>query len=87
MPEASTSWVSKKSGRCGGQACVRDLRIPVWAMVNCRRLGMSDAEILRSYADLVPSDLEAAWGYAAAHADEIDDAIRRNEQGDEGFAE
>jgi uncharacterized protein (DUF433 family) len=49
-------------------------------MVNCRRLGMSDAEILRSYLDLLPPDLEAAWGYAAAHADEIDDAIRLNEQ-------
>jgi uncharacterized protein (DUF433 family) len=87
MPEASTSWVSKMSGRCGGQACVRDLRIPVWAVVNCRRLGMSDAEILRSYPDLRPPDLEAAWDYAAAHTDEIDEAIRLNEQDDEVFDE
>jgi uncharacterized protein (DUF433 family) len=80
IPETSTSWVSKKRGRCGGQTCVRDLRIPVWAMVNCRRLGMSDAEILQLYLDLLPPDLEEAWVYAAAHADEIDDVIRLNEQ-------
>jgi uncharacterized protein (DUF433 family) len=66
---------------------VRDLRIPVWAVVNCRRLGMSDAEVLRSYPGLLPPDLAAAWSYAAAHTDEIDEAIRLNEQGDEGFAE
>jgi uncharacterized protein (DUF433 family) len=85
MPPTTTSWVSKKSDRCGGEACVRDLRIPVWAVVNYRRLGASDPEILQAYPSLRPADLEAAWDYAAAHPDEIDQAIRRNEQGEEGF--
>jgi len=29
---------SKKPDRCGGDACIRDHRIPVWALVNYRRL-------------------------------------------------
>jgi uncharacterized protein (DUF433 family) len=79
--------ISKRDDRCGGDACVRDLRIPVWAVVNSRRLGASDAEILRGYPALQPADLAAIWDYAAAHPDEIDQAILRNEQGDEGFAQ
>ncbi len=86
MP-ATTSWVSKRNDRCGGDACVRDLRIPVWAVVNYRRLGASDADILRAYPFLQPPDLQAAFEYAAAHVDEIDEAIRLNEQGEQGFAE
>jgi uncharacterized protein (DUF433 family) len=87
MTSASTSWVSKKKDRCGGEACIRNLRIPVWAVVNYRRLGASDEEILRSYQSLQPADLEAAWAYAAGHEQEIDEAIRRNEEGDAGFTE
>src|SRR5438477_524635 len=63
----TTSWVSKRPDRYGGDACVRDTRIPVWVLANYRRLGAPDAEILRSYPSLTPADLEAAWEYAAAH--------------------
>jgi uncharacterized protein (DUF433 family) len=83
----TTSWVSKRPDRCGGDACVRDTRIPVWGLVSYRRLGASDAEILRSYPSLTPADLEAAWEYAAANPAEIDEAIRENEAGEEGFVE
>ena len=81
----TASWVSKRPDRCGGDACVRDTRVPVWGLVNYRRLGASDAEILRSYPGLTPADLEAAWEYAAANPAEIDQAIRENEAGEEGF--
>src|SRR5438067_12365991 len=84
---ATASWVSKKPDRCGGDACIRETRIPVWALVNYRRLGAADAEILHAYPSLSPADLEAAWAYAAAHAEEIDRAIRENEEGEEGFVE
>lgn len=83
---ATISKVSKKEDRCGGEACIRDLRIPVWAVVNYRRLGATDEEILRAYPSLQMPDLEAAWEYAAAHEEEIDEAIRRNEEADKGFA-
>jgi uncharacterized protein (DUF433 family) len=84
---ATASWVSKKPDRCGGDACVRDTRITVWGLIAYRRLGMSDAEILRAVQGLTPADLEAAGEYAAAHPQEIDEAIRANEEGEEGFVE
>ena len=81
----TTSWISKKPDRCGGDACVRDTRITVWGIANSRRLGMSDADILRSIQGLTPADLAAAFEYAAANPEEIDQAIRDNEEGEEGL--
>jgi len=86
MP-ATASWVSKKPDRCGGDACIRETRIPVWVLVNYRQLGASDADVLRAYPSLTSADLEAAWEYAAANAAGIDSDIRENEEGEEGFVE
>jgi uncharacterized protein (DUF433 family) len=87
MPPTTASWVSKKPDHQGGDACVRDTRIPVWVLANCRRLGMSEGAILRAYPSLRPADLEAAWAYVAANGEEIDRAIRENEEGEAGFVE
>ena len=76
--------VSKTPGVCGGDACIRGQRIPVWTLVNYRRLGGSEENLLRDYPSLTSADLEAAWEYAAAYPDEIDLAIRENEEGEEG---
>lgn len=81
----TASWISKKPDRCGGDACVRDTRIPVRVLVNYRRLGAADAEILRAYPGLTAVDLEAAWEYAANNSEEVDRAIRENEEGQAGF--
>jgi uncharacterized protein (DUF433 family) len=86
MP-ATTDRVTKTPGVCGGDACIRRHRIPVWVLVGYRRLGKSDLELLRDYPSLTPSDLEAAWEYAAANAPEIDRAVRENEEGEEGPVE
>ena len=83
----TASWISKKPDRCGGDACIRETRIPVWVLVNYRRLGASDADVLRAYPGLTPADQEAAWEYAAANLAEIDRAIRENEEGAAGFVE
>ncbi|MBI3407349.1 MAG: DUF433 domain-containing protein [Planctomycetes bacterium] len=83
----TTSWISKKPERCGGDACVRDTRIPVWIVINAMRLGASEADVLRSYPSLTASDLEAARDYASTHQEEIDRAIVENEAGDGGLAE
>jgi uncharacterized protein (DUF433 family) len=56
-------------------------------LVNYRRLGASEADLLRAYPSLSASDLGAAWDYAAAHGGEIDRAIRENKSGEEGFVE
>jgi uncharacterized protein (DUF433 family) len=74
----TTSWVSKKPDRCGGDACVRDTRITVWGLVEWRRLGLTDAQIRESIQGLTQADLDAAWEYYASHSDEIDTAIRLN---------
>ena len=83
----TASWISKRPDRCGGDACIRDTRIPVWVLVNYRRLGGSDADLLRDYPSLTSADLGAAREYAAANVEEIDRAIRENEAGEEGFVE
>lgn len=76
---ATASWISKRPGRCGGDACVRDTRITVWGLVESRRLGMGDGAILRAVEGLTPADLQAAWEYAAAHPREIERALWENE--------
>ncbi len=82
---ASTSWISKKPDRCGGDACIRDTRIPVWTLVNYRRLGASESKLLRMFPTLTAGDLDATWQYEADNEEEIDQAIRENEEGEEGF--
>ncbi len=84
---ATASWIPKKPDRCGGDACIRETRIPVRVLINYRRLGASAAAVLRAYPSLTPSDLDAAWEYAAANPEEIDQAIRENEEGEAGFVE
>lgn len=79
--------ITKIPDICGGDACIRGHRIPVWTLANYRRLGGADADLLRDYPSLTPADLEAAWEYAAAHPEEIDRAIRENEEGEEGLVE
>jgi uncharacterized protein (DUF433 family) len=85
--ETRAAWIEKRSDRCGGDACIRDTRIPVWVLVNYRRLRGSDAELLRDYPSLTAADLEAAWRYYKGHEEEIDRAIRENEEGEEGLVE
>jgi uncharacterized protein (DUF433 family) len=86
MP-ATTDRITKTPGVYGGDACIRRHRIPVWVLVGYRRLGKSDANLLRAYPSLTQADLEAAWEYAAANPEEIDHAIRENEEGEEGLVE
>jgi uncharacterized protein (DUF433 family) len=72
--------IKKTSGVCGGDACIGNTRIPVWSLVSDRRLGMSDARILEAFPDLSAADLVNAWAYADAYAEEIEQAIRENEE-------
>jgi uncharacterized protein (DUF433 family) len=73
------SWVQKKPNVCGGRACIRNTRITVWGLVNSRRLGLTDAQILKNIVGLTADDLQAAWDYYAQHPAEIDQDIRDNE--------
>jgi uncharacterized protein (DUF433 family) len=71
--------VEKTSQVCGGEACIAKTRIPIWVLVEARRLGYSDADLLKSYPTLTATDLANAWAYAEAHSNEIELAIERNE--------
>ncbi|MBC8170981.1 MAG: DUF433 domain-containing protein, partial [Anaerolineae bacterium] len=52
---------------------------PVWVLVQMRRLGSSEADILYNYPTLRAEDLINAWAYARLHPEEIDRHIRDNE--------
>ena len=65
---------------CGGEPCVVRTRIPVWTLVQTRRLGASEADILKAYPVLSAEDLAEAWSYSRAHREEIDGQIMMNEQ-------
>jgi uncharacterized protein (DUF433 family) len=67
--------IQKTPGICGGDARVRNTRIPVWTLVSFRQQGADSAELLRNYPGLTPADLNAAWAYYSHHSDEIDQAI------------
>lgn len=64
---------------CGAVACIVRTRIPVWVLENARRLGTSEADLLRDYPTLTAQDLANAWGYVRSHSAEIDEQIRVNE--------
>jgi uncharacterized protein (DUF433 family) len=65
---------------CGGAARLIRTRIPIWTLERLRQLGVSEIDILRSYSSLRATDLVQAWSYAAHHRDEIEKAIRENEE-------
>lgn len=64
---------------CGGEPCVAGTRIPVWVLVQSRRMGMNEAELLRTYPVLRRDDLANAWEYAVSHSAEIEQQIAANE--------
>ena len=66
-------------GVSGGDPCIAGTRIAVWTLEQARRLGASDAELLRSYRQLSAEDLANAWAYVRAHRDQIDAQILDNE--------
>ncbi len=72
--------IRKTPGVIGGDACVRDTRIAVWMLVESKRLGRTDAELLADYPGLTRDDLSAAWAYFAAHPGEIETALRANNE-------
>ena len=66
-------------GVAGGEARIVRTRIPVWVLVNYRRLGWSEARVLENFPELRAADLVQAWAYAESHREEIDKAIAENE--------
>jgi uncharacterized protein (DUF433 family) len=63
---------------CGGDACIRNTRIAVWMLVEGRRIGMSDEQLLQAHPALSQANLEAAWDYYRRQCAEIDQPIDEN---------
>jgi uncharacterized protein (DUF433 family) len=57
--------ITADPGVLGGQPCIRGTRIPVAAVVAKVAEGMSVAEIIATYPDLIPDDVTQALLYAA----------------------
>lgn len=66
-------------GISGGEPRIAGTRIPVWALVQYRKLGASEVELLQAYPTLKAQDLANAWAYYRSHQDEIEQQIIENE--------
>ncbi len=72
--------IEKTPGICGGSACVVRTRIPVWLLVEARRAGASEADLLKSYPSLRAENLINAEAYFRANRAEIEREIQENEE-------
>ena len=72
--------IEKNQSVCGGSACIAGTRITVWGLVEARRIGYSEADLLTSYPSLSATDLANAWAYAEAFSHEIETGIRENNE-------
>ena len=71
--------IESNANVCGGGPCIVRTRIPVWLLEQARRLGTTEAVLLRSYPTLRAEDLANAWSFVRAHRAEIDRQITENE--------
>ena len=77
-PDEVMPGIFRTLGVCGGEACVRAMRLPVWLLEEGRRQGATDEQLLQAHPDLTRADLTRAWHYAAGHREEMDRLIREN---------
>ncbi|MGA0557883.1 DUF433 domain-containing protein [Larkinella sp. VNQ87] len=72
--------IESKPDVAGGVACIVRTRIPVWVLEQARRLGTSEADLLRAYPVLRADDLTNARAYVRAHREEIERQIAENQE-------
>ena len=75
--------IEKIIGVSGVDAYIIGTNLPVWALVDFRRLGLSEEEILIGFPYLSITDLHNAWSYAEKAPEEIAQAIHKNNALDE----
>jgi uncharacterized protein (DUF433 family) len=71
--------IESRSGVVGGAPCIVRTRIPVWLLEQARRLGTSEADLLKAYPTLRAEDLANAWAYVSGHREDIERQIAENE--------
>ncbi len=82
-PDETFPGIEAAPGVCGGEARIVRTRIPVWLLVQARRLGTSQADLLCAYPTLGAEGLANASAYHRAHQAEINQQIRDNETGED----
>lgn len=65
---------------CGGEPRIIRTRIPIWILVQTRKLGTSESNILKCYPSLRAEDLVSAWAYYRSHKEKIEKEIKENEE-------
>jgi uncharacterized protein (DUF433 family) len=75
--------IENRPGVMGGVPCISRTRVPVWLLEHSRRLGTSEADLLRDYPSLTAQDLANAWAYVRSHRAEIEAQIEANERDDD----
>ncbi len=64
--------ITHTPGVCGGRACIRDTRIPVWTLIEAKKQGATDLELLQSFEGLTAEDITNAMRYYQGHQAEIE---------------
>ena len=72
--------IESAPGVSGGEPRIVRTRIPVWLLEQARRLGTSEAELLRAYPSLHAEDLTHAWAYMRAHREEVERQIQEHKK-------
>jgi len=72
--------IEKTTGVCGGSARIRNTRIPVWSIVEAKKMNFSDTRILASYPSLSLMDIENALIYYARNREEVELDLAENNE-------
>ena len=73
--------IEQTPGICGGNARIKNTRIPVWVLVRYLQLGVDEATLLSMYPTLGVDDLRNAKDYYSFHPGMINHQIEENEIG------
>ncbi len=57
--------ISIEPGKRGGKPCIRGLRITVYDILEYLASGMTEAEILKDFPDLISEDIRDCLAFAA----------------------
>ncbi len=83
-PAVQSVMVRRTPGVCGGVACVRETRVPVWLLVRLKQLGRAEADLVTDYPGMTAADLDAAWAYYRERTAEVEADIAAEEADDAG---
>ncbi|NCO33783.1 MAG: hypothetical protein AUJ92_10240 [Armatimonadetes bacterium CG2_30_59_28] len=62
--------ITIEPGKCGGEPCLRGLRIPVHLIVSLLAAGETSESVLANYPELELGDIRQALEFAAYHLKE-----------------